>query len=90
MVAMKTKLFLLMTIALPLLVAAQGRQNRQVRQARRSTNLNVDIEKVTNCGDLRMTFDRRPAITEESEILLPASQVSTLRAQTENSGMYVT
>jgi hypothetical protein len=94
MVAMKTKLFVLMTIALPLLVAAQGRlgrqdrQDRQIRQ-RQSTNLNVGVEKVTNCGDLRITFDRRPAITEESEILLPASQVSTLRAQTENSGMYV-
>ena len=94
MVAMKTKLFLLVTMALPLLVAAQGRlgrqdrQDRQVRQ-RRSTDFRVDVEKITNCGDLRITFDRRPAITEESEIVLPASQVATLRAQTENSGMYV-
>ncbi|PYS47852.1 MAG: hypothetical protein DMG13_26805, partial [Acidobacteria bacterium] len=37
-----------------------------------------------------MTYDRRPAITEETAMTLPASQVSALRAQTSNSGIYLT
>ncbi len=93
---MKTKLSLLMTIALPLVLSAQGRQDRQDRQdrqgrvsVRRSTDYNVDVDKVSSCRDLRFTFDRQPAVTEETEFTLSASQVSGLRVQLENSGMNV-
>jgi len=84
---MKTKITPLLTItlvlALPLLMGAQSRRPRL------STNVNVDRGNVTDCRDLRVQFDRRPAITEETEMILPPSQVSALRAQTDNSGIYV-
>jgi hypothetical protein len=86
---MKTHFLLITTtvlIALSIVAGAQGRQDRRIR---RSANLNVSIDKVTSCGDLQITFDRRPAITEEAEMIVPASQVSTLRVQLENNGMYV-
>jgi len=86
---MKTKwtasLILPMLIALPLIAGAQSRRNG------RSSNTSVERDRqVTNCGDIRVTYDRRPAITEETEMALPASQVSTLRAQMSNGGMYLT
>src|SRR5207244_1938461 len=40
--------------------------------------------------DLRVTFDRRPAITEQTQMSLSPAQVSVLRAQASNSGIYVT
>ena len=84
---MKRKPILLLMIAVmacPLLIDAQNRRTR------RSNSFNVDRDRpVTNCGDIRVTYDRRPAITEETEMTLPASQVSTLRAQASNSGIYL-
>jgi DUF4097 and DUF4098 domain-containing protein YvlB len=44
---------------------------------------------VTDCGDIRVRYDRRPAITEESEMTLAATQVSPLRVQLTNAGIYV-
>jgi DUF4097 and DUF4098 domain-containing protein YvlB len=45
---------------------------------------------VSGCSDLNVNFDRRPAITEETHMTLSPAQVSVLRAQTSNSGIYVT
>jgi len=85
---MKRKLALVLMLAVmafPLLMDAQNRRSR------RSNSFSVDGDgPVTDCGDLRMTYDRRPAITEETAMTLPASQVSALRAQTSNSGIYLT
>ncbi|MBI4472886.1 MAG: DUF4097 family beta strand repeat protein [Acidobacteria bacterium] len=85
---MKTKLFLLLTIvavaASPLGTDAQERR----RNRSSSTSSNGD-RPVEDCNDVRVTFDRRPAITEETEMTIPASQVSTLSARTSNSGIYV-
>lgn len=85
---MKPKPTLLLTMvlaaALPLTMDAQeGRRSR-------STGVNVNGDRpISNCGDIRVTYDRRPAITEESQMTLPSSQVSPLQAQTSNSGIYV-
>jgi hypothetical protein len=85
---MKTKSILLLTmvavVSLPLMMDAQGpRKGRST-----STNVNGN-QPVTNCGDIQVMFDRRPAMTEETEMMLPPSQVSTLRAQMANSGIYL-
>ena len=85
---MNTKLRALLIIvcaaALPLMTNAQSRRDR-------SMNINVDGGRpVTDCNDIQVTYNRRPAITDESQVSLLASQVSSLRAQTSNSGMYVT
>ncbi len=80
----KTLLILVVTIvALPLMLGAQTR--------RRSTSTNIDSNRpVTSCRDINVTFDKRPAITDETEMTIPAAQVSTLRAQASNNGIYVT
>src|ERR1051325_5626453 len=81
----KTLFILIVTIlALPLLLSAQNQSRR------RSTSTNVQGDRpVTSCSDINVTFDRRPAATEESEMTIPASQISTLRAQASNNGIYV-
>jgi DUF4097 and DUF4098 domain-containing protein YvlB len=80
----KTLLILAVTIvALPLMMGAQTR--------RRSTSTNVDSNRpVTSCRDINVTFDRQPGITEETEMTIPPAEVSTLRAQASNNGIYVT
>lgn len=83
---MKTKLTLLSTMVvvtlLPLMTEAQNRRNGR--------SINVESGRpVTDCGALRVTYDRRPAITEETEMTLAQSQVSALQAQTSDSGIYV-
>src|SRR5438093_12348487 len=88
MSTMKTKrtplLTILMLIALPLITDAQSRRTG------RSSGASVDSDRpVTNCGDIRVTYDRRPAITGETEMTLPPSQVSNLQAQMSNGGIYL-
>jgi len=62
----------------------------EAQNRRRSTNANVDHNgPVSGCGDLHATFDRKPAITEETQMTLSPGQVQVLRAQTSNSGIYV-
>jgi DUF4097 and DUF4098 domain-containing protein YvlB len=74
---------LLTILALPMFMGAQNR--------RRSTSVNVDGGRaVSSCRDINVTFDRRPAVTDESEMTLTATQVSTLKAQASNNGIYVT
>src|SRR5215468_3075893 len=70
-------------IALLSTMDAQTRRNR-------SFSVNTDgAGSVTNCADLRVTYDRRPAIAEESEMSLPSSQVSTLQTRMSNGGIYI-
>src|SRR5947207_7223780 len=85
---MKTRttafLSILALIALPLILGAQrGRNGRPA-----STSVDVD-QQVTSCGDIQVTYNRQPAVTDETETTLPASQVSSLRAQMTNGGIYL-
>ena len=86
---MRPKLALLLLamfalIGLSLAIGAQSSRNG------RSISTNVsDDRAVTNCGDIRLTYDRRPAITEEAEMILPSSQVSNLRLQNAKGGVYI-
>jgi DUF4097 and DUF4098 domain-containing protein YvlB len=69
---------------LPIMMGAQSARNgRSV-----STGVNGD-RPVTSCNDILVTYNRQPALTEETELTLPASQVSTLRAQMTSSGIYI-
>jgi hypothetical protein len=83
---MRTKLISLVftaaAIVLPLMMDAQ------TRRSSRSTNIDAN-GPVTNCGDIHVTYDRRPAITEETDMTLQPSQVSTLRVQLSNDGIYL-
>jgi hypothetical protein len=63
---------------------AQDRRNRN-----RSTSVNTNGRQVDDCGDIRITYERKPAITEETTMTLPPSQVSTLQARSSNSGIYL-
>jgi hypothetical protein len=63
--------------------------NGQERRRGRSVSTNSGNGPITNCNDIRVTYDRRPAIAEEGQLAIPAAQVSNLRAQTSNSGIYV-
>src|SRR4030095_11296795 len=86
---MRSKLALLLLtmfalIGLSLAIGAQSSRNG------RSISTNVsDDRAVTNCGDIRITYDRRPAITEEAEMTLPSSQVSNLRLQNAKGGVFI-
>jgi len=83
---MKTKAILTSLVVLTALSLTIEAQNR-----RRSASVNVEGDRsVTSCGDLRVTFDREPAITEDTKMTLSPAEVSTLQAQTSNSGIYVT
>jgi hypothetical protein len=76
--------------ALILLTALSAAVHGQNRRTNRSTNVNVKSDgPVTDCRDIRVTYDRQPAIAEESEISLSASQVATLRTQMGNGGVYI-
>jgi DUF4097 and DUF4098 domain-containing protein YvlB len=84
---MKPKFLHLFTIlavtGLPLIAQAQNRKNGP------STNISGD-RAVTSCRDIEITYDRRPAITDEASMTVPASQVSTLKSQMNNGGLYLT
>src|SRR2546422_5266669 len=85
---MKTRMpFLLTMIAL---IAVSSAIDAQTRRTNRSVSVNVNGDRpVTNCGDIRVTYERRPALTEETEMSLSPSQVSTLRTQMSNGGIYI-
>jgi hypothetical protein len=85
---MKTKsIFLLLLIALLGISSMIAAQNQR---ADRSFNSSVKGDQpVTKCDDIRVTYSRQPAITEEVEMALPASQVSTLRTKMSTGGVYV-
>jgi hypothetical protein len=83
---MKTRALLLTMISLIAVASAIDAQNRRTN---RSMSTNVAGRTVTSCGDIQVTYDRRPSITEETEMSLPASQVATLRTQLSNGGIYI-
>jgi len=86
---MKTKLTLIITMVC--VAALSSITDAQNRRAGRSAGMSIDTDKlVMSCGDLHVTYDRRPALTEETQVTLPASQTSALQAQTANSGIFVT
>src|SRR6185295_19621831 len=77
-----TTLLLTVTLAVPMASTAQN--------TRRSVSTNTNgRQPVTSCRDFDVMFDRRPAVTDESEMTLTPSQVSVLRAQASNNGIYV-
>jgi hypothetical protein len=85
---MKTHMPLLqmviVSMAVSLVATGQGRRTN------RSPNVNIDTNRsVTSCADIRVSYDSRPAVTDESEMSLPAAQVSTLRTRMANGGTYV-
>jgi hypothetical protein len=85
---MRTKVVLFQVLIL--LAAASVGMHGQNSRTNRSTNVNVNGDgPVTDCRDIRVTYDRKPAITEENEISLTASQVATLRTQMGNGGVYI-
>jgi DUF4097 and DUF4098 domain-containing protein YvlB len=72
------------------LIAVSSTIDAQNRRTNRSVSTNVNRDRpVNNCGDIRVTFDRRPAITDETEMSLSASQVSTLRTLMSTGGIYI-
>src|SRR5262249_44218352 len=86
---MKTKLTLIFTMVC--IAAVSSITDAQNRRAGRSAGMSMDTDKlVMSCGDLHVTYDRRPALTEETQVTLPAAQTSALQAQTANSGIFVT
>jgi len=59
-------------------------------QNRRQSDVSTDTNgQVSSCNDLHVTFNRRPAVTQESQLTLMPAQVSVLKAQTTNGGIYV-
>ena len=62
MAAMRTKLTLLFSVLA--VTALSALLDAQSRRSGRSTSTNVDgNHPVTNCDDIRISYDRRPAIT---------------------------
>jgi len=88
MVTMSTRISFLLTLAvvlaLPLATDAQDR-----RRSNSSTSVDGD-RAVADCRDIRVTFDRRPAITAEAQMTLTLAQGAVLRASASNNGIYVT
>ena len=84
---MKTKnisLLLLLALGLSPMVGAQNRRTD------RSLRLGVNGDQaITQCSDIRVTYSRQPAVTEETEMSLPSSPASTVRTRMSNGGIYV-
>src|SRR5689334_1119692 len=78
-------------VAMVAIAAASSMMAAQRQSSRPFGNANVGIDgPVSDCGDIRVTFDRRtPAVTEQTETRLTSSQVSTLRTQLSNGGVFV-
>jgi hypothetical protein len=73
-------------IALTAMLSAQNRFSD--RFSNRSSSINIDHDHaVTDCGDIRVSFGQRPAITEEAVVPLPASQ--PLKAQMSKGGIFI-
>jgi len=71
-------------ITLPLFVSGQNSRTG------RSASVQIDGDQpIANCGDIRISYDRQPALKDEVEMTVPASQISTLRARMSNAGLYV-
>src|SRR5215471_1930146 len=85
---MKTRMIFLQVMIV--LAALAPAVHSQGRRSNRSASVNVERDRpVANCGDIRVTYDRQPAVSEETEMSLPPSQVATLRTRLSNGGIYV-
>src|SRR5262249_34628216 len=85
---MKTKLSAALTLfALIGLASAMGAQ--RFRTGRSTSTETNDDRPITSCGDIRVTYNRRPALTAEAEMTLDSSQVANLRLENAKGGMYV-
>ena len=85
---MKTKLSAALTLfALIGLASAMGAQ--RLRTGRSTSTETNDDRPITSCGDIRVTYNRRPAVTAEAEMTLASSQVANLRLENAKGGMYV-
>src|SRR5262245_27099342 len=80
---MRRTTFVLAMMAVGALSLEIGAQNRQ-----RSINTG-DGRRVSDCGDIRVDYERRPAITETAETTLSPSQVSTLVVEVTRGGTFV-
>jgi len=84
---MKTKTTLLQSlVVVACMTAVISAQNRR---GERSFSIDGNGDRpVTSCGDLRVTYNRQPAQTAESELSLPSG--STLRTNMNNGGIFIT
>ena len=65
--------------------------NAMAQRRRVSTNVNDRNQAITDCRQIQIEFDRKDAITEEDQLTIPQSQISTLQIRpSSNSGVYVT
>jgi len=80
-----TRIFLTFAVLIALSITIDG-QNRRNRGPSLNIRGGVDVR---DCGDLEVTFDRRAAITEQSEMTLASSEVSTLRTEMTNGGVFI-
>jgi DUF4097 and DUF4098 domain-containing protein YvlB len=62
---------------------------QRLRNGRSISTEDSDDRSITNCGDIRVTYNRRPAITDEAEMTLASSQVANLRLENAKGGVYV-
>src|SRR5437868_1812330 len=86
--SMKTRIVSLLTMVA--FIALSSAFYAQSRRTNRSASISMDNNvPVTDCGAIRVTYDRQPAVTEETQMSLSASQVSTLRARISKGGIYV-
>jgi hypothetical protein len=85
---MKTRIAALLTMAA--LIALSSTIDAQSRRTNRSASTSMNKNgPVTDCGDIQVTYERRPAVTDETQMSLSPSQVSTLRAQLSKGGIYI-
>src|SRR3954466_492552 len=64
--------------------------NAQNRRGERSGSLNIDRNgPVADCSNLKVTFDRSPALTEESETSLTPGLVAVLKTQMSKGGAFI-
>src|SRR5689334_18424194 len=84
---MNTKMFVSKVVVLCLAVTLVHGQGRRTG---RSMNVNTSRNRmVTDCADIRVEYNGLPAATEQAELSLAASQVSTLRTHLTNGGIYL-
>src|SRR4051812_9067751 len=82
------KAALLIAVASLGITSMAGAQNRSFDKG---PSFNMDHRgPITNCGDLRIEYGHRPAVTEEAQLTLPASQTARLRTQMSNGGVFIT
>jgi len=85
---MKTKLSCGLAL-FALIGLASAFSAQRLRNGRSISTEVSDDRSITNCGDLRVTYNRRPAISDEAEMTLASSQVANLKLENAKGGVYV-